>query len=117
MARFDGAALRLSTPFGRDLTQACSLAIRDRVPRPDGIHHRSRHDDDEHCWALFDHAEVRLVEVTPFAPETSDSHRRAVQDVADLWELPLPPPGRGMASDRRSVVGVLHGVHAHGSGA
>lgn len=89
-ARLDQAAIRLSTPFGRDLTRACSLAIWDRRPRPDGIHHRSRHDD-EHCWALFDHAAVRLVEVTPFAPETDQEHRRQIQDVADMWGLALPP--------------------------
>ena len=89
--RLDQAAIRLSTPFGRDLTQACSLAIWDRRPRPDGIHYRSRHDDDEHCWALFDHAAVRLVEVRPFAPETDREHWRQVQDVANLWEIPLPP--------------------------
>lgn len=89
--RLDQAAIRLSTPFGRDLTQACSLAIWDRRPRPDGIHHRSRHDDDEHCWALFDHAAVRLVELTSFAPAANPEHRRQVQDVADLWGLALPP--------------------------
>lgn len=48
--RLDQAAIRLSTPFGRDLTQVRSVAIWDRRPRPDGIHHRRRHDDDEHCW-------------------------------------------------------------------
>lgn len=89
--RLDQAAVRLSTPFGRDLTRACSLAIWDRRPQPDGIHYRSRHDDEEDCWALFDHAAVRVVEVVPFAPETDSEHRRKIQDVADLWKVTLPP--------------------------
>lgn len=90
-ARLNEAAVRLSTPFGRDLTQACSLAIWDRRPQPDGVHHRSRHDDKEHCWALFDHAEVRLVELAPFDPATHPEHRRHLHDIADLWGLALPP--------------------------
>lgn len=89
--RLDQAAVRLSTPFGRDLTQACSLAVWDRRPRLDGIHHRSRHDDDEQCWALFSHVPVRLVDAAPFAPETNEQRRRQLQDVAALWQLPLPP--------------------------
>jgi hypothetical protein len=88
--RLDGAAVRLGTPFGRDLSRACSLAVWDRIPRPDGIHHRSRHDDDEDCWALFDHARVRLTEVAPFSPERDAEHRRLVQQVASLWDIPLP---------------------------
>jgi hypothetical protein len=86
----DQAAVRLSTDFGRALTQACSLAIRDRDDRPDGIHYRSRHDDGEDCWALYDHAKVQLLESLPLDPANSD-HRGALQDVAALWDLPLPP--------------------------
>ncbi len=86
----DQAAVRLSTEFGRALTQACSLAIRDRDDRPDGIHYRSRHDDGEDCWALYDHAKVQLRESVPLDPSNSD-HRVALEDVAALWDLPLPP--------------------------
>lgn len=89
--RLDQAAVRLSTPFGRDLTQACSLAVWDRWPQPAGIHHRSRLDDEEDCWALFDHAAVRVIEVAPFAPETDLEHRRQIQEVANLWGMPIPP--------------------------
>lgn len=89
--RLDEAAVRLSSPFGRDLSRACSLAIWDRIPRPDGIHHRSRHDDDEHCWALFDHADVRLIDAVPFAPESNGVHRQTLQEVAAMWDIPLPP--------------------------
>jgi hypothetical protein len=102
-ARLDQAAVRLSTPFGRELTQACSLAIWDRRPRPDGVHHRSRHDDDEHCWALYDHATVRLVEITPFDPASNSEHRRAVQQVANLWSLALPPGWAAPATDLTST--------------
>jgi hypothetical protein len=86
----DQAAVRLSTEFGRALTQACSLAIRDREDRPDGIHYRSRHDDAEDCWALYDHAEIHLAESVPLEPSHA-VHRATVQDVAGLWSLPLPP--------------------------
>ncbi len=85
----DQAAVRLATGFGRALTQACSLAIRDRDNHPDGIHYRSRHDDAEDCWAIYDHAEVQLVESVPLRP--GDTHHRAtLQNVAALWSLPLP---------------------------
>lgn len=99
--RLDQAAIRLSTPFGRDLKRACSLAIWDRRPRSDGIHHRSRHDDDEDCWALFGHAEVELVELTRFTPESNQEHRRQVQDVADLWGLALPQNWTDRANGQR----------------
>lgn len=88
--RLDEAAVRLSTAFGRELTQACSLAPWDRSPRPDGIHHRSRHDDDEDCWAIYDHAPVTVRGVIDFTPN-NEQHRAAVSAVAILWDLELPP--------------------------
>jgi hypothetical protein len=89
-AHLDEAAIRLSTGLGRALTQACSLALRDRDPRPDGIHYRSRHDDAEDCWALYDHAPVDVARVTPLDPG-NEEQRKTLQDVAALWDLPLPP--------------------------
>lgn len=89
-AHLDEAAIRLSTDLGRALTQACSLALRDRDARPDGIHYRSRHDDAEDCWALYDHAPVQVAAVTPLDVATAE-HRTALHDVAALWRLPLPP--------------------------
>lgn len=89
-AHLDGAAVRLSTDRGRDLTRAASLALRDRPSPPDGIHYRSRHDDAEDCWALYDHAQVIVDDIQPLSPEVP-GHRLAVQDVASLWDLPLPP--------------------------
>jgi hypothetical protein len=35
-SRLDGAAVRLASVFGRDLTRHCSLAIHDRVPHTGG---------------------------------------------------------------------------------
>lgn len=88
--RLDQAAVRLSSEFGRELSQACSLAVWDRIPQPDGLHYRSRHDDSEDCWALYDHAPVDIQDVVPFLTSNPE-HRAALQDVARLWDLPLPP--------------------------
>ena len=87
-AHLDEAAVRLSSDLGRELTRACSLALRDRESRPDGIHYRSRHDDAEDCWALYDHANVSIT-VQPLTPKNR-AHRDAVQGVADMWDLALP---------------------------
>ncbi len=89
-AHLDGAAVRLSSDLGRDLTRAASLALRDRPVPPDGIHYRSRHDDTEDCWALYDHAPVSVQDVQPFSPDDPD-HQQAMKDVASLWDLALPP--------------------------
>lgn len=87
-AHLDQAAVRLSSDLGRDLTRACSLALRDRADRPDGIHYRSRHDDAEDCWAIYDHATVEIT-VIPLSP-TVQSHRAALRDVATMWNLKVP---------------------------
>jgi len=86
--RLDGAAVRLGSVFGRSLTQACSLAIHDRRPRPDAIHYRSRHDDRANCWAIYDHVGVTIRSV-PLSPSRV-LHRRAMHQVAELWNLSLP---------------------------
>jgi hypothetical protein len=88
--RLDQAAVRLSTPFGRELTQACSLAVWDRKPQPDGLHYRSRHDDTEDCWALYDHSAVDIKSVVTISASVAE-HRAALKDAAALWGLPLPP--------------------------
>ena len=68
--RLDGAAIRLASVFGRDLTRHCSLAIHDRVPpdAPPGIHYRSRFDDDEDCWAIYGHEPLTLAEDIALSP-------------------------------------------------
>jgi len=86
----DNAAIRLSSPVGRYLTQACALALYDREPHPDVIHYRSRHDDAENCWAIYHYADVKVSDVEEFTAAV-DEHRKAMRCVADLWDLPLPP--------------------------
>ena len=83
--------MRLSSDLGRDLTRAASLVLRDIDPALGGIGYRSRHDDEEHCWAIYDHAPVQ---VSPAAALSADNeeHRQALGAVATLWNLPLPPP-------------------------
>lgn len=88
--RMDNAAVRLASETGRDITQACALALFDRSPPPDAIHYRSRHDDAEDCWAIYDHADVLISEAVPLSPDI-DEHVAALRDVADLWSLPIPP--------------------------
>lgn len=85
----DQAAVRLSSDLGRDLTRACSLALRDRPDRPDVIHYRSRHDDREDCWAIYNHAAVNVRHIQPLSSEDPE-HRLAVRAVATQWQIPLP---------------------------
>lgn len=87
--RLDGAAVRLSTSFGRDLSQHCALAIRDRTPTPGGIHYRSRHDDAEDCWAIYDHVDV-MISGNSLLDPGDPAHRDTLRAVAGLWLLPLP---------------------------
>jgi hypothetical protein len=86
----DNAAIRLSSPIGRYITQACALALYDRQVRPDVIHYRSRHDDSEDCWAIFHHAQVQIGAAEELSPSV-DAHAAALRSVAELWDLPIPP--------------------------
>lgn len=91
--RLDGAAVRLSSDLGRDLTQAASLVLRDLEPMLGGIGYRSRHDDDEHCWAIYDHAPVDVSAAVPLSAD-NEEHREVLGLVATLWDLLLPPSWR-----------------------
>lgn len=91
--QLDQAAVRLSTDFARLLTQAISLDLHDRTPRPDAIHYRSRHDDTEDCWAIYDHTDVAVTDIRPLSPNHLEDHA-AMHDAAALWDLPLPPQWR-----------------------
>lgn len=91
--RMDNAAVRLASKTGRDITQACALALFDRSPPPDAIHYRSRHDDAEDCWAIYHHAEVVVSDSAPLSPHVAE-HVTALHDVAELWGLPIPPEWR-----------------------
>jgi hypothetical protein len=92
-AHLDNAAIRLSSETGRYITQACALALYDRDPKPDAIHYRSRHDDREDCWAIYHHTTVEVGPAEPLSPDEPE-HAEAVNSVAKLWDLPLPPVWR-----------------------
>lgn len=85
----DNAAVRLPSEIGRHITRACSLALYDRDPQPDVIHFRSRHDDDEDCWAIYGHVAVVTLSESKLSP-SDRAHRKALTSVADLWDLELP---------------------------
>lgn len=89
----DNAAIRLSSETGRYITQACALALYDRDSKPDAIHYRSRHDDNEDCWAIYHHARVQIGPAEPLSPVVTD-HAQALNAVAKLWDLPMPPAWR-----------------------
>lgn len=94
VVHLDNAAIRLASEAGRFITQACALALYDRPEAPGVIHYRSRHDDTEECWAVYDYTQVSFspeVALTPQVPEHAD----ALRSVAELWSLPLPPTWRG----------------------
>lgn len=86
----DNAAIRLSSEAGRDLTQACALALFDREPPPDAIHYRSRHDDTEDCWAIYEHATIEVTQPEQLSPQVPE-HVAALRSVATLWAFALPP--------------------------
>ena len=87
-ARLDEAVVRLGGPVGRPVTQALSRAVRERYPHIGGVAYRSRLDDDEWCWALWDDTPV---EITISALTASRRHhRRAITQVARALEIPLP---------------------------
>jgi len=86
----DNAAVRLASDIDRYITQACALALFDRPKGPDVIHDRSRHDDTEGCWAIYNHAHVQVGRAEPLSPHRPD-HAQALTSVATLWDLSLPP--------------------------
>lgn len=86
--RLDEAVVRLGGPVGRPITQALSRAIREWRPEIAGVAYRSRLDDEEWCWALWDTTAVS-VEVGPLDPATRH-HRRAAQHAAATMEIVLP---------------------------
>lgn len=87
-ARLDEGIVRLGGPVGRPITQAISAAIRDWHPEIAGVAYRSRLDDDEWCWAIWDITEIRIA-IEPLVP-SHRHHRRAVQHAATRLEIALP---------------------------
>lgn len=92
----DNAAIRLSSETGRYITQASALALYDRDPKPNAIHYSSRHDDREDCWAIYHHTDVEIGPAEALSPDVPE-HADALNSVAILWSLPVPPAWR--ASD------------------
>lgn len=84
----DAGLVRLGGPVGRPITQALARAARDWL-QCDGLAYRSRLDPSERCWALWDDTAV-IVETRPLDP-LDPSDRRAVQSVANTFEILLPP--------------------------
>lgn len=80
------AIIRSASRFGRDLTQHCSLALRDR--EADLIAYRSQHDDTERCFAVYSHVDVTFDDPSPLSPSIP-THHAVVNDVAQLWSIPL----------------------------
>jgi hypothetical protein len=87
-ARLDEGIVRLGGPFGRPVTQAFGRAVREWLGEVAGLAYRSRLDDEEWCWAIWDDTDVE-VSVEPLDP-THRHHRRAVQHAAATLEIQLP---------------------------
>ena len=85
----DNAAVRLASETGRDITRACALALYDLPHAPNVIHFKSRHDDNEDCWAIYSHTTVNCLAEEPLSPTTA-AHRQALVSVATMWSLNLP---------------------------
>ncbi|MDK2747258.1 MAG: RES family NAD+ phosphorylase [Brevundimonas sp.] len=66
-----------STPY--DASYEWSKAVHDHPEQPDGIAYRSRHDDDQLCYAVFDRA----------ASDGVEAHRDAALDADWFYELML----------------------------
>jgi hypothetical protein len=87
-ARLDAGIIRLSGPVGRPISQAVSRAIYEWISGVDGIGYWSRLDSTERCWAIYDHAPVR-VEVIPL-DRHNPRHKDSVASVAMRYGIPLP---------------------------
>lgn len=87
-AMLDEGVVRLGGRLGRPITQAVSRAIHDWFPHYAGIAYRSRLDDDEWCWALWEETAV-TVEEEPLDPNRRH-HRQAVHHAASQLEIVLP---------------------------
>lgn len=87
-AMLDEGVIRLGGPIGRPITQAVSRAVREWFPEYAGIAYRSRLDDDEWCWALWEETAVSI-ESEPLDSDRRH-HRHAVRYAARRLEIVLP---------------------------
>jgi hypothetical protein len=88
-ARLDGAVIRLPGPVGRPITQAVSRALWEWNSELELFAYRSRLDDNERCWAMYDRCRLTSSVVGALSA-TDPAHREAVQSVATLFEIQLP---------------------------
>lgn len=91
-ARLDEGIVRLGGPLGRPVTQALGRAVREWLPDVAGLAYRSRLDDEEWCWAIWDDTRVEI-RIQPL-DAAHRHHRRAVQHAAQLLEIATPPEWR-----------------------
>ncbi len=91
-SHIDIALLRLGDDFGRPISQAVGVAVRESMPEALGIGYRSRLATDEPCWAIW---ETTMVDVTSVPLNPSDPlHYDAVHTVAAAYEIDLPSSWR-----------------------
>jgi hypothetical protein len=88
----DAGLIRLGGDVGRPITQAVSRAVHEQHPEVDGIAYWSRIDSSERCWAIYGHVPVDVA-ITDLSAD-DPHHRTAVQNVAALLKVPLPPAWR-----------------------
>jgi len=70
-----------------DVPQIWSAALEGHPIDADGIAYRSRHDDDQICYALFDRARLRIDEVH----RTTDLDTDWFWDLAETYRMGRPP--------------------------
>lgn len=87
----DEGVIRISGPIGRPITRALSRAVYEWLPDAAGLAYRSRLDDAELCWALWDHNPVDIPAVDALTP-AQPAHLHAVRAVAALLQIDLINP-------------------------
>jgi len=86
LARLGATAEVIHGGLPYDVPQAWSSALKDHPAAFDGISYSARHDDDEECFALFDHTASDMTQVA----------REEALDQPWFWEL-LSKYGVGIA--------------------
>ncbi len=89
-AHLDEAVIRHAGALGRTITQAVARAVWEWHANAQAIAYRSRHDDEERCFALFDdRGSWEVLATEDLSPDIAD-HREAVRAVAALFRIELP---------------------------
>ena len=87
LARIGATAEVVHGPMPYDLPQEWSAALHAHPGAYDGIAYTARHDDEALCYAIFDHAEDAIEEVT----RETDLDQTWFWDLAEIYEVGLPP--------------------------